>query len=125
MWEMLLKPISDVVNNVIDKVAVDATTKEQLKKEIATQLITVDASEFEQRAKIVLAEVNGESWLQRNWRPMLMIWFAILVGAHWFGMTPENLDKIAISKLFDIVQLGVGGYIIGRSGEKMMREYKK
>lgn len=54
-----------------------------------------------------------------------MLWFAGLVGAHWLGFTPENLSQVTVDNLLSIVQVGVGGYIIGRSGEKIMKEYKR
>ena len=54
-----------------------------------------------------------------------MLWFAGLVGAHWLGFTPENLSQDTVNHLLTIVQVGVGGYVIGRSGEKIMREYRK
>jgi len=56
---------------------------------------------------------------------MIMLWFAGLVGAHWLGFTPENLSEESIARLLDIVQVGLGGYVIGRSAEKVVKEWKK
>lgn len=81
----------------------------------------LEATLIHGRTQAVTAEVGGESWLQRNWRPLLMLWFGALVGAHWLGMTPENLNPGAVSQLMDIVQLGIGGYVIGRSAEKIVK----
>ena len=81
----------------------------------------LEATLIQGRAQVVTAEAQGEGWLQRNWRPLTMMWFAGLVGAHWLGMTPENLDPAAVSQLMDIVQLGIGGYVIGRSAEKIVK----
>lgn len=73
-------------------------------------------------AQVVIAETQGESWLQRNWRPLLMLWFSVLIGAYWFGFVPVNMPLEVVQSLFDLVTLGMGGYIIGRSGEKMVRD---
>lgn len=81
----------------------------------------LEKARLESRSNIITAEANGESWLQRNWRPLLMLWFAALVGGYWFGLTPDNLNDQTVLALFDIVQLGVGGYIAGRSAEKITR----
>ena len=54
-----------------------------------------------------------------------MLWFAGLVGAHWLGFTPPNLPVEVVNNLLDIVQVGVGGYVLGRSGEKMVKAYKE
>ena len=70
-----------------------------------------------------MAEAQG-SWLQRNWRPMLMVTFAVLVVAHWFGFTAENIPESVQNSLFSIVMVGVGGYVAGRSAEKVADKWK-
>ena len=45
--------------------------------------------------------------------------------AYWLGYHPENLTQDTIDNLFDLVKVGLGGYVLGRSGEKIMKEYKK
>lgn len=125
MWNLLVKPISDLLDNIVDKVAPDAGMAEKLKAEITKQLINADIDTFEKQANIIMSEANGESWLQRNWRPLVMIDFAILITAHWLGFTPENLAESQVLSLLDIVKVGLGGYIVGRSAEKVMKEYKK
>ncbi|MCK4709799.1 MAG: hypothetical protein KAU21_14355 [Gammaproteobacteria bacterium] len=125
MWNLLIKPISDTINTIVDKIAPDAGMAEQLKFEITQELIKADNKALQAQANIIMAEANGESWLQRNWRPLVMIDFALLVNAHWLGFTPENLSEPQILALLSIVQVGIGGYVIGRSVEKGIREYKK
>jgi hypothetical protein len=49
----------------------------------------------------------------------MMLWFAGLVGAYWFGFTPENLEPRSIDALFEIVKFGLTGYVVGRSAEKI------
>lgn len=73
------------------------------------------------QAEVIKADATGESWLQRNWRPMLMLWFAMLVGGYWFGFTPDGLSDSIVGKLFDIVQFGLTGFIAGRSIEKVTK----
>lgn len=119
----LIIPAIEFVGRAIDKIFPNKEEAERLKAQIAIEAMKGDAKELESATKIIVAEASGESWLQRNWRPMLMLWFASLVGAHWLGFTPEGLGEETILKLLDIVQLGIGGYVIGRSGEKMMKTY--
>lgn len=80
---------------------------------------------LETQMKAITAEANGESWLQRNWRPLVMLNFVSLVTVHWLGFTPDNITPAEIDKLLDIVKIGLGGYVLGRSGEKMMKAYKQ
>ncbi len=125
MWNMLVKPISDVVNNIVDKIAPDAGMAEKLKSAFAKELIDSDLKVLEKQASIIIAEANGESWLQRNWRPVMMLNFSILITAHWLGFTPENLSEPQVLALLDIVKYGLSGYIAGRSVEKVAKVFKK
>lgn len=70
---------------------------------------------------VVVAEAKGESWLQRNWRPLVMLWFAGLVGAHWLGFTAPNITEQVVLSLLGLVKLGLGGYVVGRSTEKVAK----
>jgi hypothetical protein len=49
-----------------------------------------------------------------------MLVFVALIVARWFGLAAPNLQEAEYLKLWDIVQLGLGGYVIGRSVEKIM-----
>lgn len=75
----------------------------------------------EAQGSIITAEAKSESWLARNWRPLVMLWFAGLVGGYWFGFTPANLTEPTVLALFDIIQYGLSGYIVGRSAEKITK----
>ena len=54
-----------------------------------------------------------------------MLTFAGLVVAHWFGFTAPNIPESVQNSLLNIVLVGMGGYIVGRSGEKIMDKYKE
>ena len=71
-------------------------------------------------ASIVKAEAESEHWLAANWRPILMLTFGGLIVARWFGLAAPELSESEYLKLWDIVQLGLGGYVIGRSAEKIV-----
>lgn len=73
-------------------------------------------------ASVVVSEAQGESWLQRNWRPLMMLWFAILIGAYWFGIVPINMPIEIVGRMFDLVTLGIGGYVAGRTVEKVVKD---
>jgi hypothetical protein len=117
--------ISNLVGKVIDKAFPDKTKANELKAAVDRELISLSAQELQSATAIITAEANGESWLQRNWRPVLMLWFAGLVGAHWLGFTPENLPESVVNSLLDIVQVGIGGYVVGRSAEKGIKAWRQ
>jgi len=50
---------------------------------------------------------------------MVMVTFAGLIVARWFGWVAPNLTEAEYLKLWAIVEFGLGGYVIGRSVEKI------
>lgn len=117
--------ISKLVGKAIDKAFPDKTEANKLKAAVDQQLISLSAQELQSATSVITAEASGESWLQRCWRPVLMLWFAGLVGAHWLGYTPDNLPESVVNSLLDIVQVGIGGYVVGRSAEKGIKAWKQ
>lgn len=114
----VFKPISDV----IDHMTVSGDQKVALQQTVLQGQITAAAQiqQYQQQlldaqTKIVLAEAQGGSWLQRNWRPMTMITFLVLVVCDSFGLLKFRLADQAWS----LLQLGLGGYVVGRSVEKV------
>ena len=121
----IIPAVVGIIGSAIDKAIPNKSEAEKLKAQITLAALNEGKTELENATKIITAEAQGESWLQRNWRPLLMLWFAGLIGAHWLGYTPANLPEEQVIGLLDIVQVGVGGYVIGRTAEKVIKEYKK
>ena len=71
-------------------------------------------------ADIVKTEAASSNFLTASWRPITMLVFVVLITARWFGLAAPNLQEAEYLKLWDIVQLGLGGYVIGRSVEKII-----
>ena len=70
---------------------------------------------LESQSNIIVAEAQGGSWLQRSWRPITMLVFLGLVVADSFGWLASPLADEA----WTLLQIGLGGYVAGRSLEKM------
>jgi len=117
--------LGSALKSIIGRAIPDKDKAQEIQQAIEMDLHDIERTELKGAVDIILAEAQGDSWLQRSWRPLMMVWFAILIGAHWLGFTPPNLSEIVIMKLLAIVQVGIGGYIIGRSGEKIVKEWKR
>ena len=98
-----------------------------LQSQVMGMSLEYEAKLTESKASIIKAEAQGASWLQRNWRPVLMISIVAIVVNNYiiypylvlFGLpaTPLELPE----ELFTLMQIGVGGYIVGRSAEKISK----
>jgi hypothetical protein len=117
-------PMVKTLFNTIDKTIENKAEAEKIKQSIQQQLLSGQLKELEAQAQIITAEAKG-GWLQRNWRPLLMLVFAGLVVAHWFGFTAPNIPESVQNSLLNIVLVGVGGYVVGRSGEKIADKLRK
>jgi hypothetical protein len=116
----------DSIGNAIDKIdKSDEKLELQLKyKELLMTIegacIDYESKLLDSKSKIIESEAKGESWLQRNWRPLLMcicmfIVFNNYVLVPYFHLPVTTLDD----HIWTLMDLGVGGYVAGRSLEKI------
>ena len=97
----------------------DALKRAEIENQITLAVLQQSAAIEQAAAKIVETEAASTYWLAANWRPLLMLTFGGLIVARWFGWAAPELSEAEYIKLWDIVQLGLGGYVIGRSVEKV------
>jgi len=120
---MALDPVTavlDVGGKLIDRLWPDPTHKAQAQIALLEMAQRGELAELTSRAEIVKTEAASEHWLAANWRPILMLTFGALIVARWFGWAAPNLSEAEYLKLWSIVELGLGGYVIGRSAEKII-----
>lgn len=130
MWGKIVEAVLGPLFSVIDKAVPDKDQAAKLKAEMQLALLNASSEETKQATSVLLAEIGGESWLQRNWRPILMLSIVSIVVNNYilypylalFGLPAVVLDLP--NELFNLMTVGVGGYVLGRSGEKIMKEYK-
>lgn len=123
IWDSIVKPVTDIINKVVpDKAAQQAAIAqlEQLKETDYAKQVEDDVKVQLAGLDNVKAEASGQSWLQRNWRPMTALTFVGLVVAYWFGFTAPNLPPAEVDHLFSIIQVCLGGYTLGRTAEKIV-----
>lgn len=111
--------LSNLIRTGLEKVFPDKAKAAEATNVIITPILEFIQTQINAARDVLIAELKGESWLQRNWRPLIMIDFAGLITAHWLGFTVPNISEVVLLNLFDILQVGIGGYVIGRSGEKI------
>tara|TARA_R110000868_G_scaffold9795_3_gene48225 strand:+ start:1547 stop:1942 length:396 start_codon:yes stop_codon:yes gene_type:complete len=107
----------------LDKLFTSEEEKIQATNVIKQILIQKELELQKMQTEIILAEANG-NWLQRSWRPILMLAFGFIVIyvkfiAPLFDLRIPELEN----EFWNLLQLGIGGYVIGRTGEKMMDTY--
>jgi len=119
----LLGPVAGAVFKTIDKVVDNKGEADKLKAKVQEKIIAGELAELEGAAKTIQIEAQG-GFLQRNWRPIMMLVFAGLMVAHWFGFTAPNIPESVQNSLLNIILVGIGGYTVGRSAEKVAGKFK-
>lgn len=117
-----LDPITaalDVGGKLIDRLWPDPTQRDQARLALMEMAQKGELAELTGRSEIVKTEAASEHWLAANWRPILMLTFGALIVARWFGWAAPNLTEAEYLKLWSIVEVGIGGYVVGRSVEKI------
>lgn len=118
----IIKPASDLVDNLHtseeEKLELQKQMR-QIENEFQSKVLEYETKLMENQASIIKAEAMGQSWLQRSWRPITMLTFLVLVVFDAFGVLPFRLANEA----WLLLQIGLGGYVAGRSLEKITKSY--
>jgi hypothetical protein len=118
------------ISKVLDAYVKDVELRRKLEADLQGKLTEHLGKSEELGQAVVLAEIKSEDWLTRNWRPVVMLTlmgFIVFVGLvipamdfvfghpvvfnpRWSALPPQ---------FWDFLSIGVGGYIGGRTLEKV------
>lgn len=119
MLQLIVPALVPIVSKIVGNLFPDPETKAKAEQEVLQQLLEHRQQIESAAASIIKTEAASTHWLASNWRPLTMVVFVALIVARWFGWSAPNLAPEEYIKLWDIVELGLGGYVIGRSVEKI------
>ena len=92
-----------------------------LQRDILHETFELEKMYVKAQSTVLTAELQHGNVLTRSWRPVTMLIFVGFVV--WFGIgTAYNIPVPSVpfmDNMMGLVKLGLGGYIVGRSGEKI------
>jgi hypothetical protein len=119
MIAALLPALVPILGDVIRRIVPDGEAQAKVEAELSIALMQ-RAQEIESAAaEVVKAEAQSEHWLTATWRPIVMLVLTSLIVARWLGYSAPGISEAEALKLWSIVEIGLGGYVIGRSAEKI------
>lgn len=124
--QKILGFVFDIVEKVVDNKDQAGDIKGRLKMLAEENKL----QELNEISKIVLAEVKSDHWLQKSWRPILMLSLMGIVINAYIIIPYLNMfltQKIILplpEAFFELLTFGVGGYVIGRSLENKVKKIK-
>jgi len=110
--------VSATLNGVGDaaiklREAITGDLPPEKKAELELRYAELEKAITEARSNVIMAEAQGQSWLQRNWRPITMITFLVLVCLDSFGVLAFRLS----SQAWTLLQIGLGVMLLGERRE--------
>ena len=127
----MLNVIAPLANTLIKRLFPDKEKQQEAQLEFQSMIADGSFKEFEKQADIIIAEAQSKSWLTSNWRPCIMLLFGIIIANNYIiypylSLFMENAPMLEIPPdMWDLLKIGLGGYVVGRSAEKAVTVWKK
>lgn len=123
IWEKLFgktaKEITESIGSSIDSLSTSDEEKLKAKTELTNTVMGHLVAVLQSQASVITAEAQG-NWLQRSWRPILMLAFGFIIIYRYFLSQVFNLPAVDLPVDFwELLNIGIGGYVVGRSVEKV------
>lgn len=117
------------IGKAIEKAVPDKDLAKKLAYEINSLVLGVERDAINAKAGVIVAEAQGESNIQRNWRPITMLTFVAIIANNYIVVPyatafvgPDVIPMLEIPPgMWSLLTVGIGGYIGGRSWEKISR----
>ena len=131
LQQLLSEGQGKAVDHVLGRFFEDKDQAAQAAQELRLAMLEHEQTAQQVARDVVVAEAKSEHWITSTWRPLLMLVFVAIVANNY--IIAPYVDMIFGSGLqlepppvmWEVIKVGLGGYVVGRSGEKIMREYKK
>jgi len=124
MLGLLVAKLLPGVLGIVDKAVEDKDQAAAIKARIHELAVSGQLKELEAAAGVIQAEAQG-NWLQRSWRPLLMLLFGVIIANNYLIVPLFNTPTADIPPdMWDLLKLGVGGYVVGRTAEKGLKTWK-
>jgi len=127
----LIPVLAPIVGDLVKRLVPDSDKANEIEKEVKLALLEHTDSLEAMRGKIVLSEAQSGNWLTSAWRPMLMMVVVLIIACNYLLFPivrifyPEMITLELPQELWQLLTIGVGGYVVGRSGEKMVDKWNK
>ena len=130
LMDFKLGDIGDLFRGLREAITGEGIQDPNTKLKLLQAVQEAEAKMLENQAKVIVAEAQSESFLVANWRPITMLSFVAIVVNNYiiapylqlFGVPFVILD--IPPDMWGLLQLGLTGYIVGRSAEKVTKIYK-
>jgi hypothetical protein len=131
----LIKGIFEPAAELIDEVHTSTDEKNAHKERLLTVqaaamqvVFDYERQNLEGQQKIAEAEAKSEHKLTATWRPITMLTFLGVVVVDYLNYMTGGVSLLftpdLAGEMWTLLEIGLGGYVVGRSGEKIAKVMK-
>jgi len=119
-----------IVGDIVKRFVKDPDEAQRIEAEMYRAAAAGNLREMERAADVIVAEAKSGG-LAAAWRPILMLLFGAIVANNYIvapymsAMFGWSVSLAIPPDMWDLLKIGVGGYIVGRSAEKGVKAWKE
>jgi hypothetical protein len=128
---MMIDGITNLISTVVTRIFPDKTKVAEIEAEITKLAQSGELTTLANRFGVIQAEANSRHFITAAWRPITMLTFVAIIANNYIiypylSLFFEAAPILEIPPdMWALLKIGLGGYVVGRTGEKMMEAYKK
>jgi len=119
-----------LIGKVFDSIFPDKEKANEAKLKIVEMQAKGELAGLDAQMKVIISEAQSKYRLAAIWRPIIMLMFGFIIFNNYIlypylSLLTENAPVLEIPvDLWELIKLGLGGYVVGRSSEKVVDKWK-
>jgi len=129
--QLLTAGLGKTVDSVLGRFFEDKDQAAQAAHELRLGMLEHDETAQQVARDVVVAEARSDHWLTSAWRPITMLVFVAIVANNYI-LAPyidlffdAGLQLDVPAPMWDLIKIGLGGYVVGRSAEKVAERVRR
>lgn len=129
--QLLTAGLGKTVDSVLGRFFEDKDEAARAAHELRLGMLEHDETAQQVARDVVVAEAQSDHWLTSAWRPITMLVFVAIVANNYI-LAPyidlffnAGLQLDVPAPMWDLIKIGLGGYVVGRSAEKVAERVRR
>ena len=126
----VLGKLFPIIDDVLDRLIPNEAERDKIRAEMAANILKSEDALVKAQAEIISAEAGSKHELAAIWRPVLMLTFVAIIANNYilapylFAIFGANVILDLPPQMWQLMSIGVGGYIVSRGAEKVTTTWK-
>lgn len=122
--------IVDGIASTVSEFVEDKDKANELAHLISGKVLDILGVELEAKRDIIVAEAESEHPLTSQWRPITMLVFVAIIANNYIlypylSLFWSEAPMLSIpEQMWELLKIGIGGYIVSRGVEKTVQNWK-